>query len=957
MRGKLTLLVLIVALNIFAKNNPVLNFKYFDKKNGLISAYINDIEEDSKGFIWISSKGGLNRLIGEKIVSYYYNLNDSTTIPGSNILCLYNDSKDQLWVSGYEGISIYNEKLDNFIRMASPKYPNGLKEFNVVKFIEDANQKLYVASLKRVYLYIPEKKSFIEVAHVPNGNIQDFIITNDQQIWIGTDDYPGLYVYNLNSPEQRLDNHNIFHQNFNFITSITFKNNIVYWGTRQDGVYSYNPKNHQLKHFLNDVPDSNNIVFIGTDNTNQIWTCDYTGIKLFDETKGTFYGYYPDRSNTSIKENAKRIFQDSQGNYWVLHHPGGVGLSIKQKGFLNINNLPKETMYTTSRDCANFIKDDDGNLWIGSFGGTIDIFDKNQNIIHRFNAGARGLSKGSILHLGKSKNNTILVAIYNAGLFEYNKAKNVFEKYNPNTKKTFSNQDIRSSVIDDNKFWIATHGKGIDCLKNGKIINYNSLNSNLTNDWTNQLLISSKGDLWVATSWGISILKKGEVDFQRIYSSNEFNNGLTNNHIVCLFEDRRNNIWVGTERGLCKYNEDTQNFTSFFPNENICAIADDNYGNIWFTTTSNLIQLNPITNESLVFDDLDGIKVTEFIPKSTFCDIATNTIYFGGVDGGIIFNPDHLLHNITPPEIEFTSLKLFNKEVNYIDNPEIISQSIYNTKEISLKYYQNVFTVSFESNNFINQDKNLFSYKLEGFDKEWILNGSKKEVTYTNIAPGKYTFKVKSCNNDGVWNNKPKELIINIIPPWYKRAVTHYVVVLILVVLIFILVKIRTRHLEIQQHILQRQVNDKTKELVESNNELQTQAEYLLELNEKLEERQTKIERQSAILKSQAQNLSKANKELKVLNETKDRLFSIISHDLISPFNSILGLTELLKDDSAEINPKEQKLLAHKINSSAQRVFNLLQNLLIWSKTQSDAVIFNPKPIILYRVISDAIAL
>ncbi len=957
MRGKLTLLVLIIGLNLFAKNNPILNFKYFDKKSGLISAYINDIEEDAKGFIWISSKGGLNRVIGEKIVSYYYNLNDSTTIPGSNILSLYNDSRNKLWVSGYEGISIYNEKLDNFTRISSPKYPNGLKEFNVVKFIESLDSKLYIASSKRVYIFNREKRQFVEVAHVPNGNIQDFIITNDQQLWIGTDDYPGLYIYNLNSAEQRLDNHEILHQNFKFITSITLKNDIIYWGTRQNGVYSYNLKNKEVKHFINDVPDSNNIVFIDTDNTNQIWTCDYTGIKLFEETKGTFWGYYPDNSITSIKENAKGIFQDSQGNYWVLHHPGGVGLSIKQKGFQNINNIPDEPMYTSSRDCANFIKDEDGNLWIGSFGGTIDIFDKNQNLIDRFKAGDRGLAKGSILHLGKSQNKKILVAIYNAGLFEYDKEKGIFENYNPVSQKYFSNQDIRSSAIDDDKFWFATHGKGLDCLKNGKITNYNSLNSNLTNDWTNHILLRNNGDLWVATSWGLNILKKGEIDFHRIYSSIEFNNGLTDNHIVYLFEDRRNNIWVGTERGLCRYNDDTQYFTSFLSNENICAIADDHFGNMWITTTSNLVQLDPLTNSTLVFENLDGIKVSEFIPKSVFSDKENNKIYFGGVDGGIIFNPDNLYRNITPPETEFTSLKLFNKEVNYYDYPEIISESIHSAKEITLRYYQNVITLGFESNNFINQDKNLFSYKLEGFDKEWIKNVAKKEVTYTNIAPGKYIFKVKSCNNDGVWNNTPKQLSINIIPPWYKRPITHYSVVIILIVLIFILVKIRTRHLEIQQHILQRQVEEKTKELVESNNELQTQAEYLLELNQKLEERQTKIESQSTILKTQSHNLSKANKELKVLNETKDRLFSIISHDLISPFNSILGLTELLKDASTEMNPKEQNLLAHKINSSAQRVFNLLQNLLIWSKTQSNSVIFNPKPVILYRIISDAIAL
>ncbi len=205
----------------------------------------------------------------------------------------------------------------------------------------------------------------------------------------------------------------------------------------------------------------------------------------------------------------------------------------------------------------------------------------------------------------------------------------------------------------------------------------------------------------------------------------------------------------------------------------------------------------------------------------------------------------------------------------------------------------------------------------------------KKEVTYTNIEPGKYTFKVKSCNNDRVWNDIPNKITINIIPPWYKRTITHFITILSLFLFILILIKVRTQHLELQQTILQHEVNKKTKELQESNRKLKTQAEYLTDLNNRLEKRQYKIEKQSSAIKKQSKDLKIANENLKILNETKNRLFSIISHDLISPFHSILGLTEILKDENNSLDSEEIKLVTHKVNSSAQRVFNLLQNLLI----------------------------
>ncbi len=959
MRGRITFILTLISCFLFAKNGPNLSFQYFLKKDGLVSAYINVVEEDSKGFIWIGSKGGLNRIIGKTIKTYYYSINDTTSIPGSNIWEVFNDSQNNLWISGHEGVSIYNEKLDNFRMVASQRNSHGLKEIDIRKIKEDHNNNLYMATSQRVYSYNRQSNSFKELVHIPNCTIQDFLITSDNQIWIATDKSPGLYIYYLNDTSHSINLEKLFGDNvdFKFITAIIQKSESIYLGTSDKGIYSFNTTNKNVKQFINKSPDSNNIISLGLDKSNNIWSCDYTGLKLFDETDGSFFGYYPDESGKAIKSNTTGLFQDSKGNYWVYHFPGGVGLSTVQKGFNNISFDESKYMHTSSYDCSNFIQDKYGNLWIGSYGGTIDVFNKYRATLHRFRTGTHGLGKGSIMHLGKSIDDEILVCIYNSGAFKYNEAKQQFEPFNFNTKEKISNKDIRSIVVDKDAYWLAVHGKGIDYVKNGHVTNYNSQNSKLINEWTNQLLLSKRGDLWVATSWGLYLMKKGDKDFTPFYNVDQSNKGLTTNPITCLFEDRANNIWIGTERGLFTYDYKNQIFNRYLDNEHICGITDDIYSNLWVTTSSNIIQLNPRTKKQLVYDDVDGIQVSEFTPKAVYTDPENNDIYFGGIDGGIFFNPKNLHYNYSPPNIEFTSLKLFNETISHIENPEIIAHAIYNTPEINLEYNQNAFTIGFESNNFINQNKNQFSYKLDGFDKEWISNGSKREVTYTNIEPGKYIFKVKSCNNDGIWNKIPRELIINITPPWYKYPITIYSALFTLLLFIFLLIKIRTRHLKLQQKVLQHQVDIKTRELVESNNELQTQAEYLTDLNQRLDKRRSKIEKQSIILKDQSKNLSKANQDLKILNETKDRLFSIISHDLISPFNSILGLTEILKDENTILNPEETRLLTHKVNSSAQRVYNLLQNLLIWSKSQTNSVIFEPKPVNLQNIISEILDL
>ncbi len=726
MRGITIYILLLFNCNLFAKNGPDLCFQYISKKEGLISAYVNTIEEDYKGFIWIASKGGLNRIIGKTVKNYYYTINDTTSIPGSNIWEVFNDSDNNLWVSGYDGVSIYNEKSDNFTPIASQKDLHGLKETDVKIIKEDHNKSIYMASSHRIYTYNNHSKRFNDIVYIPNQTIQDFIITPDNQIWVATDHSPGLFIYNLNNTSNKLELQNFFDVDFDFITHIIQKKNTIYLGTSQKGIYSYNKNNKRVIHYTNDAPDSNNIVFLGLDKSDNIWLCDYTGLKYFDETRGTFFGYYPNESSNSIKANATGIFQDSKGNHWVYHSPGGVGLSTIPKGFNNITSDTSQYFHTSGYDCSNFIQDKYGNLWIGSYTGTIDVFDRYRETIHQFSTGMHGLEKGSIMHLGKSVDNNILVCIYNKGVFKYNEVRQQFEPFNFNTKDKLSNKDIRSIVIDNDAYWVAVHGKGVDYIHNGHITNFNSQNSKLSNHWVNQILLSKKGDLWVATTWGLYLMKKGDSDFTPFYSIDQSNNGLTTNHITCLFEDRDNNIQVGTDRGLFTYNDKEQIFKRYLENEYICGITDDIYNNLWITTTSHLIQFNPKTKTQFIYDDHDGISVSEFTPKAVYSDPGNSDIYFGGIDGGVFFNPKKLYYNLTPPNVEFTYLKLFNRTINHQENPEILAHAIYTTPQINLKYDQNVFTIGFESNNFINQSKNQFSYKLEGFDENWNFNGSKK---------------------------------------------------------------------------------------------------------------------------------------------------------------------------------------------------------------------------------------
>jgi signal transduction histidine kinase len=243
---------------------------------------------------------------------------------------------------------------------------------------------------------------------------------------------------------------------------------------------------------------------------------------------------------------------------------------------------------------------------------------------------------------------------------------------------------------------------------------------------------------------------------------------------------------------------------------------------------------------------------------------------------------------------------------------------------------------------------------MEGFEKDWnFTNSSRRYVTYTNLDPATYTFRVKASNNDEIWNETGVSLKITILPPWWKTLWFKLISVSAIIFLFAAFFLIRVRGLKKQKAMLEKSVLLKTTELQEKNETLIKQAEKLSNSNLLLEERQEQIEIQSKELVSQKEVLIKMNEELHALNASKDKFFSIIAHDLKNPFNIIIGLSGILKEDGKSENPIAAKETASAINSSAVQTYRLLENLLDWANSQRGKISFNPEPINLSKIVKE----
>ena len=245
---------------------------------------------------------------------------------------------------------------------------------------------------------------------------------------------------------------------------------------------------------------------------------------------------------------------------------------------------------------------------------------------------------------------------------------------------------------------------------------------------------------------------------------------LASNIVHCLYEYKINDkdlLWIGTNNGLSFINLDQVEKGAFgypaqndeFPSRVIYGILADGKDNLWLSTNKGIIKFNLQTKHIRSYTAVDGLQSDEFNASSCL-KTRNGRFLFGGVNGFNMFFPDSIKDNHFQPPVVITSFKVFDKSLN-------IGRT-NSRKGLTLKYDQNFLSFEFTALDFSKPGKNQYAYKLEGFDKEWIYCGSRRYVSYTNLDPGEYIFKVKGTNGDGIWNNRPASVFIQIKPPFWQ---------------------------------------------------------------------------------------------------------------------------------------------------------------------------------------------
>lgn len=799
-----------IAEKINSQISP-LRFEHLKIENGLSQSSVRAIHQDKKGFMWFGTNDGLNRYDGYEFKIFKNNPYDTTTISSNYILDISEDDDRYLWIATANGLNRYSHTRESFTpfnfldRIPTIDFSNSI--ISVIAYNNPESKVIWFTNRNGVFKYDLEQDylSYFAIKFNEKYNKIDKKIflhrDYNDDIWAVTN-MDGIYKFNAAGNE--FDKVDQFDGETDIqMTAIYEDKNNNFWFGSLKGLNFFNPATGEVKHykylFEREIGKKINTGFINRiteDNKNNLWlaTSGY-GLISFNKTTEEInvYKHDPFDENTISLDVVHTLFKDRSGIIWIGTDGNGIDkLSPYYNNFVLTRRSPAGLSINSVR---TFFEDAKGYLWISGYTG----LDRYNPETSRYKSFFSDTGTNSTKYLNEivytiieDKNEPgkyLYFGTEGSGVYRFDLQKESFNRiYYSNINP---GDNIILSLLDDGEgnIWIGTNNGLVklneESGKYKRFIHNPSDSGSVGAQRITAIFEDSYGNFWVGTDQdGLNLMDKGNETFTSyniIPSSNnqkQTSDSLRRSSIgvfvKCIYEDNNTNLWIGTTTGLSKFNRETKSFKTYtidngLPNNVIYGILEDEAGNLWFSTNKGLSKFNPYNETFKNYDYMDGLQGNEFNTNAYYKN-REGKMFFGGINGFNSFFSDEIKENSSIPQIVITGFRLFNKPVNLgaeINGRVILKKSIETTDIIELEYKENVFTIEFASMDYAAPSKNLYSYKLEGFNNIWSEPVTQRTVTYTNLDPGEYVFRVICSNNDGIWNDKGTQLTIVVDPPFY----------------------------------------------------------------------------------------------------------------------------------------------------------------------------------------------
>ena len=871
-------------------------FKHLEVSDGLSNNSVNTIYKDRDGFMWFGTTAGLNRYDGYTFKVYQHAEDEPGSLPDNYITDIVEMPDGRFWINTARGYVLFDKERDCFITDVTGFMKN-LESWGVPEqvFVDrEGNTWLSVAG-EGCYCYKEGGKrlffSYMEHS-LPEYGVTQMAECSDGILLIYN---TGLLVCldrsTLAVKWQSDEIKKYIPEGKKIELSLFVDRDNCIWAYSLMGIWVYDCGTKSWRTDLTGIWSSRPDVIIHTvaqDIEGRIWVGkDYDGIDVLEKETGkvTSLVAHDDNGRSLPHNTIYDLYADRDGIMWVGTYKKGVSYYSE--------SIFKFNMYEWG-DITCIEQADENRLWLGTNDHGILLWNRSTGKAEPFWRDAEGQLPNPVVSMLKSKDGKLWVGTFNGGLYCMNGSQ--IRSYKEGVGNALASNNVWALVEDDKgRIWIASLGGGLQCLEpvSGTFETYTSSNSALLENNVTSLCWVDNNTLFFGTAnQGVGMMDMRTREIKKIQGQSG-NVKLSNDAVNHVYKDSRGLVWIATREGLNVYDTRRHVFLDLSPvaeakGNFIAAITEDQERNMWVSTSRKVIRVTVASDgkgsylfDSRAYNSEDGLQNCDFNQRS-IKTLHNGIIAIGGLYGVNVFAPDHIRYNKMLPNVMFTGLSLFDEAVKVgqsYGGRVLIEKELNDVENVEFDYKQNIFSVSFASDNYNLPEKTQYMYKLEGFNNDWLtLPLGVHNVTFTNLAPGKYVLRVKAINSDGYVGIKEATLGIVVNPPFWMSWWAYLLYAVGLVIVLFL-------------------------------------ARY----------RMLKREREKFHLQ-QIENEVAKNEEI---NNMKFRFFTNVSHELRTPLTLIISPLEgMLKETTDELQSTRLQLMYR----NAQRLLHLVNQLLDFRK-------------------------
>lgn len=801
---------------------PPLNFRSFGYKDGLPRGVVNDFVQTDGGFTWLAVlKVGLVRFDGYRFRIFKPMVGDTATFPDDYIFQIVDSHRKGLWIASVHGIIWFDlvSYKSHLIKLPVKFWPMFYHVF------EDSKQRLWVYWGTQFYLYDPLSNKFTEIknhiatsafnntkVNIENAQFYDVKESEDGNLFLLGNFFlkfnPDVFEFTLYKDNRVNDN-----------TLILDEDKKDVWLSGWNGLTKYNYKNDSLLQFnFENAGSQKNIEnhsFVSPKNNTQLWLPNEQQIRVFDKITRKVFLYK--KSNTENLSVTTHNVKGINGTEWFWDYKSGfTALLPAINRFVYHKILPKdERVLCQWHDAKNNM------IWYGTEDRAqiehIYKYNERTDKFIQVKIPVKGI--GAVRFIIPLSNNTCLVAITDilppnsiGKIFLLNTETNtltpVSKPISNHNKFTTDSIRYRNAYSDKaGHYWITTEGQGLIHydIKIHQFFQYLSNtkdSTTLSSNYVYSVACGSNNTIWTGSDYEVdSVLNKLDVLTGKVQRILLFSN---NFRIQPLCEDKKGNVWISTNSGLACYNRYSgEKYIVPEITQLITRAYEDKNGNIIALSADGLWLYDPLKKIARDFNEQDGIRLEYFEDDY----ISKRICFFSDsifISDSYRFPVGDLYPKKEVPPLHFTSIKIFGKEITTTKNVDALDTLV-------LQHNESQVSFEFAVLSFLSPERNRYACMMQGIDKSWQQLGAENSITYANLTPGGYAFKIKTANLDGIWGIE-RTLYINIIPAFWQTVWFKILIGLLIAAFFYWLFKNRLKQINLKNQLKNEHLEAQKKE-------------------------------------------------------------------------------------------------------------------------------------------------